>query len=1054
MSLAKFSVENGVLINMIMIIVFIFGIYTMINMPKEESPAVDFGAFYIMVNYRGVSPTEMEKLVVKKIEDQLTNLEDVDYITSTASEGRAIIYIQMDAKADIDKAWNELNSEMDKVNDLPEEASDPYLLQLKMREVNEICTVALGGDLSDNALRELADDFKDEILTLDYISKVEIAGTRDRQIWIDSDINKLTAYKISLNDLANAINLRNQNAPGGSIKVGYAEFLIRTVGEFDNIDQIADLVVKMDASGSSVTVRDLAAVKDTLEESNTLSKLNGKKAVTVEIYKKAAGNIISVMANVRKKAAEFENRTDGLSVEVRNDGSIRVKNSISTLGNNALMGIVLVFILLWIFIGWKNSLFAAWGIPFSFLLAFILINQLEVTLNNLSLFGLILVLGMIVDDAIIVLENIHRYREKGMSPREAAIKGTQEIMWPVIAAVATTIAAFMPLLLMEGVLGQFMSVFPIVITMALLASLFESLIILPSHVAEFSGRKNINRKENVHKLHDWLVKNYRKAVKKVLRHRIIAVLLLILALLLSVTALFSGLVKFQFFGRGTPKTIGINIQTPTGTSLEKTDEVVTRIENFIMEMPEKADVEAVVTTVGQYRENFRDQVDTRNASIRIDLVELDDMQFTHDQIKNRIRKYLETLTGLYNYRFLEGQRGGPPTGNDIELRIKGENLNRLEEIGEYVLSELEKIPGTTDLETSFSEGKKEIRIIPKHDKLGLYGITVQNISSLIWYASYGSNISKYRGSGMDEYEIILKVRNDQINDIYDLENLPIRTGNGDIIALKEVAELEIGSGYSQIQHRDRKRIISVVGSVTTYEENGRTFNRTSDEINEILLGNSLTGTKGILSDFSERFPGYQLERGGQAEQQREINNSLYFAFGVALLLVFSILATQFKSVVQPFIVMVTIPFAFIGVVFGLLVTGLPFSMMTMISVVALAGVVVNDALVLVDFVNRERASGTDRWNSLINAGAIRLRPIIMTTVTTIAGFMPIILSTSSITSEYKPMAVSIAFGLAFATVLTLFVIPVIYSLVDSIFGKLGLTRFKSHEKYEDCVDCK
>jgi len=1043
MSLAKFSVENGVLINMIMIIVFIFGIYTMINMPKEEAPAVDFGAFYIMVNYRGVSPTEMEKLVVKKIEDQLTNLEDVDYITSTASEGRAIIYIQMDAKADIDKAWNDLNSEMDKVNDLPADASDPYLLQLKMREVNEICTVALGGNLSDNALRELADDFKDEILGLDYISKVEIAGTRDRQIWIDSDINKLKAYNISLNDLANAINMRNQNAPGGSIKVGYAEFLIRTVGEFDNIDQIADLVVKMDASGSSVIVSDLAAVKDTLEESNTLSKLNGKKAVTVEIYKKAAGNIISIMANVRKKAAEFERRTDGLSVEVRNDGSIRVRNSISTLGNNALMGIVLVFILLWIFIGWKNSLFAAWGIPFSFLLAFILINQLEVTLNNLSLFGLILVLGMIVDDA-----------KKGMSPREAAIKGTQEIMWPVIAAVATTIAAFMPLLLMEGVLGQFMSVFPIVITMALLASLFESLIILPSHVAEFSGRKNINRKENVHKLHDWLVKNYRKAVKKVLRHRIIAVLLLILALLLSVTALFSGLVKFQFFGRGTPKTIVINIQTPTGTSLEKTDEIVSSIENFIMEMPEKTDVEAVVTTVGQYRENYRDQVDTRNASIKIDLVELDDMQFSHDQIKNRIRKYLDTLSGLYNYRFLEGQRGGPPTGNDIELRIKGDNLNRLEEIAEYLIAELEKIPGTTDLETSFSEGKKEIRIIPKHHKLSLYGLTVQNISSLVWYASYGSNISKYRGSGMDEYDIILKVRDDQINDIYDLENLPVRTANGDVIALKEVADLEIGSGYSQIQHHDRKRIISVYGSVTTYQENGRTFNRTSDEVNEILLGNSLTGTKGILSDFSERFPGYQLERGGQAEQQREINNSLYFAFGVALLLVFSILATQFKSVVQPFIVMVTIPFAFIGVVFGLLVTGLPFSMMTMISVVALAGVVVNDALVLVDFVNRERASGTDRWNSLINAGAIRLRPIIMTTVTTIAGFMPIILSTSSITAEYKPMAVSIAFGLAFATVLTLFVIPVIYSLVDSIFGKLGLTRFKSHEKYEDCVDCK
>ncbi len=1053
MSLAKFSVDNGVLINMIMIIVFIFGIYTLINIPKEEAPAVDFGAFYIMVSYRGVSPAEIEKLVVKKIEDQLTDLEDVDYMTSTASEGRAVIYIQMDPKADIDKAWNDLNTEMDKVNDLPADADDPYLLQLKMREVNEICTVALGGDLSDNALRELADDFKDEILGLDYISKVEIAGTRDRQIWINSNIDKLEKYNISLTDLANAINMRNRNAPGGSIKVGYAEFLIRTMGEFDNIEQIGDLVVKMDASGSTVKIKNVATVIDTLEESNTISKLNSEKAVTLDIFKKASGNIISVMKEVREKAAEFETRLDGLSVEVRNDGSIRVRNSLNTLGGNALMGILLVFIVLWIFIGWKNSLFAAWGIPFSFLLAFILINQLDVTLNNLSLFGLILVLGMIVDDAIIVLENIHRYREMGMSPREAAIKGTQEIMWPVIAAVATTIAAFMPLLLMEGTLGKFMSVFPIVVSMALLASLFESLVILPSHVAELSGKKSINRKEKGHKLHDWLVKNYRKSVKRVLKHRLLSILALIIALILSVFALFSGLVKFQFFSRGTPQTIVLNLQTPTGTSLEKTDEVVTQIENFIMEIPEKEDIEAIVSTVGQYRENFRDQVETRNASIKIDLVELDNMQFSHDQIKNRIRKYLETVSGLYNYRFLTGQRGGAPTGNDIELRIKGDDLTRLEEIGQYVISEIEKIPGTTDLETSFSEGKKEIRIIPKYEKMMYYGLTVQSISSLVNYASYGAYISKFRGSGMDEYDIVLRVQDDQIEDIYDLENIPIRTINGDVIALKEVADLEIGSGYAQIQHRDRKRIISVTGSVTNYQENGRTLERSSDEVNEILMGNSLTGTRGILSDFSERFPGYQLETGGQAEQQRETNKSLYFAFGVALLLVFTILATQFKSVVQPIIVMVTIPFAFIGVVFGLLVTGLPFSMMTMISVVALAGVVVNDALVLVDFVNRERAAGTDRWNSLINAGAVRLRPIIMTTVTTIAGFMPIIISNSSTTSDYKPMAVSIAFGLAFATILTLFVIPVIYSLVDSLFGKLGLTRFKQHEKYDDCVDC-
>ena len=1050
MSLAKFSVENGVLINMIMIIVFIFGIMTMINMPKEEAPAVDFGAFYIMVSYRGVSPAEIEKLVVKPIEDQLADLSDVDYITSTASEGRATIYIQIDPKADIDEAWANLNTEMDKVNNLPADADDPFLLQLKMREVNSICTVAIGGELSDNALRELADDFKDEVLNVDFVSKVDIAGTRARQIWLDTNIQKLSEYGLTLSDLANAVTMRNRNAPGGSIKVGYADFLIRTMGEFDNIQEIADLVVMSNPDGSSVRISDVAEVKDTLEEAETISRLNGEKAVTLQVFKQADGNIIKVMENVRAKAKDFAKQVDGLRVEVRNDGSERVKNSITTLGGNAMLGVILVFIVLWIFIGWKNALFAAWGIPFSFLLSFILMNFFDVTLNNLSLFALILVLGMIVDDAIIVLENIHRYREMGYGSKEAAIMGTKEITWPVVAAVATTVAAFFPLLLMEGIMGKFLSVFPIVVSMALFASLFESLVILPSHVADLGGG-NL-KKEKKHKLHDWLVKNYRKNVKIALRHRGKTMLVLILAMMLSFAAVAAGLVKMQFFSRGTPRTLVINLSTAPGTALEKTDEIVTDIENFIFQIPEKEDIEAVVSTVGRYNENHNDQVDTKNAEIKIDLVETDLMKFSHTEIKNRLRKYVASIPELYSFTFKEGQRGGPPTGEDIELRVKGDDMVRLEDIGAYIIGEIEKIPGTTDLETSFSEGKKEIRIVPKHDKIAMYGLNVQSISSIVGYASYGAYISKYRGSGMDEYDIVLRVKDEQINDLADLENLPIRTRSGDIIALKDVADLEIGASYAKIEHRDRKRIISISGSVTSYTEDGITKVRTPDEVTAILRGSKVQKTEGVLKDFQTRFPGYQLEFGGQAEEQSKSFNSLIFAFLIAILLVFTILATQFKSAVQPLIIMFTIPFALIGVIFGLMVTGLPFSMMTMIAVVALAGVVVNDALVLVDFVNRERERGVDRWNSLINAGAIRLRPIIMTTVTTIAGFLPIIFSNSSATSDYKPMAVSIAFGLAFATVLTLFVIPVLYSLVDSLFGRLHMTRFKSHKTYEDCVE--
>jgi len=1054
MSIAQFSVNHSKLINMIMVIVFIVGLYTLIFMPKEEMPSVEFGAFYIVVSYRGVSPEEMENLVVKKIEEQIQNLDDVDYFQSTCAAGRATIFIRMEPNADIDQSWSDLNTEMQKVTDLPDDANDPILVRLNMREVNEICTVALGGDFSANAIREIADDYKDAILTLPNIANIEIAGTRDREIWIENDVHKLDQYGLSIYEVANAITNRNKNVPAGDIRFGRAEFLIRTVGEFDAVDQISDVIVKMDKNGRAIRIGNVATVIDTLEEQVTIGKLNGDKAVNVNIYMDSEGNILQVMKNIRAESNKFVGSVEGLNLEVRNDGSIEVRNSLFTLGNNALIGIILVFITLFIFIGWRNALFAAWGIPFSFFLTFLIMDFLGVTMNNLSLFALILVIGMIVDDAIIVLENVHRYREQGMSAKEAAIKGTNEIMWPVVAAVATTIAAFLPMLLISGMMGKFMSVFPIVVSIALFASLLECLIILPSHIADFSGKSGKNLKDKTHKLHAWLTKVYQYLIKRALKHRYISVMIVVAALLLALGAFGMGLVKFEFFPSGTPKTIILNLETPVGTSLERTDEVVSKIEGFIQKMDESTDVEAIVTTIGQYTENHRTQVETSHAEVKIDLLDADDLTYSIEQIKGSIRKYLETVPGLFSYKFIEGEHSGPPTGADIELRIIGNNIDKLEGIGSYVISVLEDIPGVTDLETNMDDGKKEIKILPKHDKLGLYGLTVNDISSLVSIASYGAPISKFRGGELDEYDIVVRVQEDQIDDVSDLKEIKIRTMTGDLIPLKELADFEISAGYSQIQHYNGNRVLTVTGNTTIYDDNGKKVKQTPDEVTSILRGNALTGEQGILSNFTERFPGYQLQYGGVTQQRSEVYNSLYIALIVALILIFAILAAKFNSYVQPFIVMLTIPFAIIGVIFGLMITGLPFSLMTLIAVLALAGIVVNDSLILVDFVNSEREKGVDRWNSLINAGTVRLRPILMTTVTTIAGFMPILLSTSSQVESWKPIAVSIAFGLAFATLLTLFIIPVVYSFIDSIFGKFGMTRFKTHKKFDECVDCK
>ena len=1048
MSLIRFAVRNSPLVNIIMVIVFIVGIFILRDIPKEAMPAIDFGSFIIIVTYPGVSPSEMETLVVKKIEDEISDVENVDYISSTCQEARASIFVSFEPDANIDKAQNDLIAELDKVRDLPTDAQAPILLRLNMREINEMCNIALGGDFSANAVREISEDMRDGLLNIPYVSKVEIIGAREREIHLDADKYKLNAFGLTLDDLKNAVKFRNMNVPGGKVNFGKAEFIVRSVGEFQSINDIENLIIRTDANGRALYLKDVATVNDTLEQMNTLVKLNGKPSVRIEVYKKAKGNIISVMKNVRAYVKKFKANIPGLEATVRNDDSVEVQNSIRTLGNNALFGIILVFVILFIFIGWRNALFATWGIPFSFLLTFILMYFFDITVNNLSLFALVLVLGMIVDDAIIVLENAHRYMENGYSPKEAAVKGTEGIMWPVIAAVSTTAAAFLPMIIMKGMMGKFMRIFPIVVSMALFASLFESLVILPSHISDFS--KPPRKIHSQSKLQLFIAKHYKRLIKKALRHRFLMIFSIFLAMFLALAALAFRFVKFEFFPKQTPQTIVLKLKTPVGTNLEQTNIVVSKIENYIMNMKEKDDVDAIITTVGYLMENHQAQMMTSNAQLAIDLQEIDKMKFTHDEIKNSIRTFIDRLPGVFTYKFALPQNGAP-TGKDVEIRVKGDNMEKLAYIGEVIKTELRKISGVKDIEDSFQEGKKEVKILPQFDKLAMSGLTVAQIAAVVRTASYGSTISKFRNGGVDEYDIVLRLKDSQIDQLEDMKNLKIRNRSGELIALKEVVDFQIVTGLAKIEHRDGKRIITITGDASFYIEHGRRKKRTSDEVTRILTGNKFTGQKGTLSNFSQRFPGYQMKFGGVVEEQKKSYQSLLLAFGIAVLLIYSILATIFKSYVQPLIVMFTIPFAFIGVVFGLLVTNIPFSMNTMIAFVALAGVVVNDSLVLVDFVNRERDEGIDRWNSLINAGAIRLRPIILTTITTIFGVLPMIFSTSKTVRDWKPMAVSIVFGLAFATVLTLFVIPVVYSLVDSLFGKLGLTRFKTHQSYEECV---
>lgn len=1037
---------------MLTLAILIFGLISMISLPREEYPAVDFGSIIVFVVYPGVSPAEMEQLVVTKIETALTGVDGLDYIAATAEEGRATIRVVFEASKDPEEAFDEVSRELAKVTDLPKDALDPVIIRLNMREVNPIAQVVLGGDFSAESLREIAETVEDGILNIDNISKVDVVGTRERQIWVDADQAKLDAYGLSLSDLSSILQGRNLNIPGGTSRFGKIEFLVRTLGEFNSTEEIASMIVQSDASGRAIRIGDIAAVRDTLEKPQTIARLNGSQSVSVFLYKRGEGNIIKVMQDVRTYIAGLRENIPGLEIDVRNDGSIDVRNGINALGSSALQGIILVFVTLLIFLGWKNALFASFGIPLSLFIAFIIIPFFDITLNNLTIFAMIVVVGMVVDNAIVVLENTHRFREEGFCHRDAIVMGVDQVIMPIFSSTLTTIAAFLPLLMMSGVLGKFLAVFPVVVSLALLGSWFQSMVVLPNNIHQF-GKHIRSGNDRTARIIEPLVRRYKHALILALKHRQITIWSLVGMLILSLAILGTGIIKFEYFPAPLAQSIQLQLQTPVGTSLVETERVVSEVEQYILNMKEKEDVIFVVGNVGALGSEGRRVINTNNAQLNIDLVDLKEMKFSHDQIRNSIRGFLDKVPGLYSYKFTQG-RSGPPVGNDIELRIKGDNLERLAFISDIVKSNLRQIPGVTDIDDSFDTGKKEVRIVPNQEKLSMYNLTVAQIAGTIRTASSGTEVGKFRGAGIDEYPLIVKLNDKYTQDLEVLKGLKIRTRTGDLIAIRDLAEFEITSSLSQIEHRDKKRLVTITGSVTTYDDAGKTRKRTPAEVINILFGSGNEKESGMIPNFEQRFPGYSVEYGGVQEEQRKSYSSLGRAFLLALLIIFTILASQFRSYVQPLIVMMTIPFAFIGVIIGLVVTGLPFSLNTLISVVALAGVVVNNAIILIDFINQEREKGVDRWHAIINSGAVRLRPILLTTTTTVAGMLPLVFSSDPSSQAWRPLAVSFTFGLLFATILTLFIIPVLYSMVDSFFGKFKMTRFSEHSKLKDVLDCK
>ncbi len=1014
MSLPRFSVRNSVLVNMIMILTIALGTYALITLPRELFPQVRLNRVMIMVPFPGASPEEVEKLISKPIEDELKSLDHLDFYLSSSIEGQARLQVVFESISDdeFQSVYQDLRREVDRV-ELPEEAKDPRYLSLESSTWMPMATVVVSGDLPEKRLKELAEELEDAIEGMPGVDAVSLAGVRERQVWVELDPQKLYKHNLTLEQVSQRLRRQSVSKASGFFDIGDSEFLIRSVDEFESLDDIAGAVIKQDSVGNHLRIRDLGTVRDTFEEAVSLSRFNGKPSLSLSVFKAPDGNTLELIESFHRLAEERESRLPpGVDIAVTGDNSERIVNAINRLLSSGLFGGVLVLFLLLIFLGWRNALLVCWGIPITFLITFTFLEFFGESINESSLFALVLVLGMIVDDAIVVIENIARYLNRGVPTREAAIEGAQEVMWPVITSSLTTIAAFLPLMLLPGAVGEFMKVIPIVVGFALAASLFESLVILPSHVAELGLSDSHGRKTRVNQVIRHAGARYRRILSPLIRWR--WVFLPLVFLVLASSFLVIPYVGIDLYEDDEFNVLFVRIWMPEGSRLEATDKVVRQFEDVALSLPKHEWID-VVAQLGRL-DTDSDRLSGKDvAQVIVNLVEPKDRDRSIDDI---IADLKERGSHIYGYRRMEMTKvkTGPPVGRPIEVKIKGRYLETLTEISGRVQAFLKQLPGVHSVQDDLLRGKNEIRVNVDRNRSHLVGLDPTDVANQVKIAFDGIKSTVYH-DGAEEIDVMVKFRPQSRQSLEDLSALKIPTSSGGLVSLSSVARFTIERGWADINRFDGERAVTV-----------------SAEVDQEITS-PVQATRALVEEFSEigqEYPGYRLDFRGEFQEFQEAFENIFRLFMVGVILMYLILAAQFRSYLQPALVLFAVPFAFAGSMLCLLVNGYQFSINVMFGMVALSGVAVNDSIVMISFMNDSRGKGASLYRAILSAAKRRLRPIFLTTITTVFGLMPMALGVGGKSVTYSPLANTIVWGLGVATFLILMVMPALYAALEDV----------------------
>lgn len=1042
MSIPKMSVSNPVLANMLMILIIAFGTYAWINLPRELNPEIALQSVTVTTLYPGASPEEVEKLVTAPIEEAIEeNVSKIELMFSTSSEGRSVIAVDFEEMSDrdFDKQLQNLRSAVEQLNELPNEILDePKVQELDISSGFPMLTIVVGNSrgplakpysLSEAQMRTIAENLKDEILDMKHIASVQLAGFREREIWVEVDPDKLQAYQLSIATVSNALSASNLNLPAGTMEIGKSEFMVRTMGEFPNPDSIGETIISVQPTGTPLRLRDIATVSDTYETVRTLSRINGEPSISLSVQKKTEGNTIKLVAQLRELIEKRKaTLPQGAELTAVNDYSVILKERLGILETNAMFGLVLVVLLLLVFIGWRNALFAALGIPVAFMATFWFMSLTGYTLNAVALFGLILVVGIVVDDAIVVIENIYRHIQAGEPPKIAAIRGAEEVGWPVLAASLTTIGAFGPLLFMSGIPGQFMRIVPVMAILVLIASLFEVFVILPAHVAEWG--KADSRTERRNKWFASVRVRYIRILKSILRWRYAFVGSVLCIGLTACVGAFFILDQELFPGEDFPQ-FYIKVEMPTSYGIQETTAVIAQIEAIAETIPpnERA---AIVSNIGLHTPTSGIRAGVTYGSnfgeVLVELTEKTQRERSVDQIIASLRTDVAKISGIEKLNF-DKLEGGPPQGRDVEVKLKGPRFEQLTVLADTLKAKLNQMEGVYDIQDDFRIGKSELRVYLKTEKAHQYGLTTRYIAQTVRTAIEGAKATTYRNAD-ERIDVIVKYREDTLQTVDELNALLVSTPTGSIVPLRDVAYIAEEKGYSDIQRFEGERAITVFASVDTAKT-------TAVEVNQELIR--------AFSDIESLYPGYRLDFRGIFDEIVESFSELWKLFIVAILVMYMILGAQFKSFGQPIIVLCAVPFGMIGAMVGLFIVGATLSLVAMFGIIALTGIVVNDSIVLIDFINNRRTRGDGKWRAILKGGSIRLRPILLTSITTICGLVPMALGLGGRSPIWMPIANTIIFGLAFATTMTLFVMPALYAIttdVRSFFLKNPEERFQ------------